>query len=156
MNCKFCGNFIPENNDSCLVCGRRQDEEPIGKLLSDNLPQNVAATEAAERAAAKKSDFGERRQSLTAPILALVLSAAGWIYCLANNVFETLKTLYNNIFGAAVQPDPEGNFVVPGAFDGLSVGMLIIAGLLIVFTVIGVWALISLIKRLANNYRYNH
>lgn len=157
MNCRFCGNFIPENSESCPVCGRRQDEEPIGKLLSDNLPQNVAALEAAEQSKGKGKKSGERLQSLTMPLVAILVSVAGWVYGISQKVLDTFKTIFNGTYGQSSNLGSESQFVEGGATvadDNIS--MLVIAGVVVLVTIIGIAGLISLVKRMINNYKYNH
>ncbi|MBE6754584.1 MAG: hypothetical protein E7559_09610 [Ruminococcaceae bacterium] len=157
MNCRFCGNFIPENSDSCPVCGRRQDEEPIGKLLSDNLPQNVAAIEAAEAAAQKKKQAGERRKGLAAPLLAVAVSVAGWLYGLSQKVLETFKTIFNGTYGQSAQLGEGSDFAAGSAVSSNdNISMLVIAGLVVLVTIIGIIGVISLFKRMVNNYKYDH
>lgn len=157
MNCKFCGNFIPEGSESCPVCGRRQDEEPIGKLLSDSLPQNIAAVEAAEAAAQRKAQVGERRKSLSAPLLAIAVSIAGWIYGISQKVLDTFRTIFNGTYGDAAQLGEGSDFAAGGAASSNdNVTMLIIAGLVVLVTIIGIVGLVSLLKRLVNNYKYEH
>ncbi len=150
MNCRFCGNFVPEGKDSCQVCGRRPDEEPIGKLLSENQPvttmQTVEPAQTAEAPVARKRPTG-----LFLPLLMIAISAAGWFYGISTGIHEDFATLYASVFGTGTHASD--NVVT---FDGASerTGLLLIAAAALLLTVIGVAGVVMLLKRIYNRIKY--
>ncbi len=155
MNCKFCGNFVPDGSDSCSVCGRRPTEEPIGKLLSENQPQNFLP--AASAAADSRKDEVKKEKKLKtgifAPLAAILVSAAGWFYAWTQDIFDAIKTIFNGTYGESANLGEDSSFVTGGASSvsgeaGLTV--ILIIGAAVLLTVIGVAGIITLIKRLYN------
>ena len=153
MNCKFCGNYIPDGGDTCSVCGRRDTEDPMGKLLSENQPQNFApASEAANTAAVENSEKKVKTEIIT-PLIAIALSALGWLYSFQTNVFDTIKTLFNDNFKPETQLGDDSGFVEGGSASLLGKSSLVAIGSLVVIaiiTVIGIIGIVALFKRLVN------
>ena len=156
MNCKFCGNFIPDNTDTCPVCGRRQDEQPIGKLLSENMPNPVAAEEQrddSKRARSSESASAEKK-SLLAPLIAVALAVLGWIYGISQNFIDTVKTIFNGSFGQGTALASDSDFVAGSSSTGADLSALGLVGIaVILLTVIGIIGLIILVKRLIGNLK---
>ncbi len=152
MNCRFCGNFVPDGADSCPVCGRRPEEEPIGKLLSDNQP-NSGNNEV--KAIEPKNELGSKPQSLVPPLVAIALCVAGWLYGLSQKVIESFKTVYSILFEGGASVGANSDFVANGMTQGDRLTMIIIVAAVLILTVIGIVGLISLFKRLINNFKYN-
>lgn len=150
MNCRFCGNFVPEGKDSCPVCGRRPDEEPIGKLLSENQPvttmQTVEPAQAPEAPAAKKRPTG-----LLLPLLMIAVSVAGWFYGISTGLHEQFAAHYAVVSGNGTHTSDE---YVTFDTTGDLIGMLIIGGLAILLTIIGIAGIVTLFKRLYNRIKY--
>ena len=154
MNCKFCGNFLPDGSDSCQVCGRRQDEQPIGKLLSENMPNPVAAEEAREEAAknrrAAAAAPAEKSRSVAGPIILLLLAVAGWLFGLSQGVMDNFRGLFSG--GESGAHLVSGSDFVEGSggfADGLS-SLSPLATTVAILTVIGLVALVTLLRRLGN------
>ena len=152
MNCKFCGNFVPEGKDSCPVCGRRPDEEPIGKLLSENQPSTALQTTepaaaTAEAPAAKKHPTG-----LLLPLIMIAISAAGWVYGLIGDQ-KIFSSLFASVFKTGTGMAADSNYVTPTNPDEMT-GLLLIGGLAIILTLIGIAGIIMLFKRLYNRVKY--
>lgn len=156
MNCKFCGNFVPEGKDSCPVCGRRPEEEAVGKLLSENQPGAVAKQdEAAETTAAKPK---KHPKGLFTPLVMIAASVGAWVYGVMNDVFMKLK----DIFGISVEQgyikDESSSFVPGGtAIDNSNNLMIsaVIIGLTVLATILGIWGIVILCKRLYNRVKYS-
>lgn len=153
MNCKFCGNFIPDNTDTCPVCGRRQDEQPIGKLLSENMASASGAEE--QREETKRSHDGDSgKKSLTTPLVAIALAVAGWLYGLSQNFLETVKTIFNGSFGQGAALASDSDFVAGSSSVGGDLSALGLVGIVVILlTVIGIIGLIVLVKRLIGNLK---
>lgn len=78
MNCKFCGTLMPDTEDAtatCPICGRRQDERPIGELLSENMSGSSAAEE--QRDDIKKTSEPKEKKSLLTPLAAIAVAEIG-------------------------------------------------------------------------------
>ena len=161
MNCKFCGNFVPDGTDSCPVCGRRPTEEAMGKLLSDNQPSNFvpssAALPAPENNTAKTKDGKEPKKGLLAPLIALAISAASGIFAWTQGIVDTLKTIFNGTYGESTQLGPDSSFTVGGSASAFGeagqTAILVVAAAALV-VIIGVIGLIVLFKRLYNRAKY--
>lgn len=157
MNCKFCGNFIPDNTDTCPVCGRRQDERPIGELLSENMPNPIAAEEQRDdlkRSKNADSSAPAQKKSLISPLIAVALAVVGWFYGLSQNVWETIKTIFNGSFGQGASLASDSDFVAGSSSTGMDLSALGLVGIVvIVLTLIGVIGLIILVKRLIGNLK---
>ena len=150
---------MPDNSDSCPICGRRQDEQPIGKLLSENLPNPVAAEEAREeairagRASSSSSESGSKPKSLATPILAVLLAAAGWMYGMSNNVIDTIRSIFNSITGSGTQLASDSDFAAGNAASTLQTPAGLIAIAVILLTVLGIIGFITFISRVVNNIK---
>ena len=145
MNCKFCGNFIQDGSDSCPICGRRQDEQPIGKLLSENMPNPVAAEEAREVAAKNRKasqTIDEKPDSPIFPIALLLLSIAGWLFGMSRGVLDAFNEAYS-----AIQSETNITKAITDA--------PLIAKAVAILTIVGVIALITIIVRLIKTAKYN-
>jgi|GEM_PF-1688370 len=151
MNCKFCGNFVPEGKDSCPVCGRRPDEEPIGKLLSENQPGNALQT-VEEPAAAEKSSK-KHPKGLLLPLILIAISVAGWFYGLAGEG-QIFLTMLKVATGGGTSLAPDSSFEVSGAASPEMTAVLIYAALALVLTIIGIVGVIMLFSRLINRIKY--
>lgn len=151
MNCRFCGNFVPEGKDSCPVCGRRPDEEPIGKLLSENQPvttmQPVEPVQTAEAPAAAKRPTG-----LLLPLLMIAVSVAGWVYGLTGNQ-KIFASLISSVFGTGTTMAEDSKYGI-FAESGEMTGLLLIGGLALLLTIIGIAGVVMLLKRLYNRIKY--
>ncbi len=155
MNCKFCGNFVPDGSDSCSVCGRRPSEEPIGKLLSENQPVNFSPASAAitDGKSEEKKSAKNAKTSLVAPLIAIAVSAAGWVYAWAQGIWETIKTIFNGTYGQSSNLGDDSSFVAGGssALAGeASITVIIIIAAAVLLTAVGVVGIIALLKRLYN------
>lgn len=156
MNCKFCGNFVPDGSDSCSVCGRRPSEEPIGKLLSENQPQNFSPASASAGSDSKKEETKSEKKlktGIVAPLIAIAVSVAGWLYAWSQDIWDTIKTIFNGTYGESSTLAEDSAFVTGGASSvsgeaGLTV--ILIIGAAVLLTVIGVIGLVVLVKRLYN------
>ena len=141
MNCKFCGNFVPEGKDSCPVCGRRPEEEPIGKLLSDNM----AAAEGDSADTAKAEENAKAKKTgLFAPLAMIIVSVGTWLAGVSQNALQWVQRALNSIgLGAdssyEVAADPKEEMIA-----------MAVLGIAAVVSVLGVWGVILLIKRLVN------
>lgn len=158
MNCKFCGNFVPDGSDSCPVCGRRPTEEPIGKLLSENQPQNFAPASSSGDDSSKKNENSDKKAKtgVTAPLLAIAVSVIGWIYAWAQDIWNTIRTIFNGTYGQSANLADDSAFVTGGAASSfsdarLTVVLIIFAAVLL--TLIGIVGVIVLIKRLWNRIK---
>jgi len=153
MNCKFCGNFIPEGSDSCSVCGRRDTEDPMGKLLSENQPQNFApAITSGESSGSEKKKEKKVRTEIITPLIAIALSAVGWLYALSSNVLDALKSFFNDNYNAETGLSDNSSFV-EGSGSGFGKNNLVMIGSVVVMaiiTIIGIIGIITLLKRLFN------
>jgi len=152
MNCRFCGNFVPEGKDSCPVCGRRPDEEPIGKLLSENQPgTSMQVVEENNSSAEKKNK--KHAKGLLLPLILIAISVAGWFYGLMGEgqVFKTMLTV---AAGGGTSLAPDSSFEVPGATSPEMTAVLIYAALAILLTVIGIVGIIMFFSRLINRFKY--
>ncbi len=153
MNCRFCGNFVPEGKDSCPVCGRRPEEEPIGKLLSENQPgavQTVEPTSSAKEESGKKHPKG-----LLLPLAMIAIGVLGWMYALLGDSAENFKSMLAAVTGTGTTQAPDSDFVVSGAanaieMEGIALYLIIAA----VVTIVGVGGIIWLFKRLYNRIKY--
>lgn len=161
MNCKFCGNFVPDGTDSCPVCGRRPTEEAMGKLLSDNQPSNFvpssAALPAADAGSAKAKKAKEPKKGLIAPLIALAVSVASGLFAWTQGIWDTLKTIFNGTYGESTQLAPDSSFTAGGSASafgeaGQTAVLVILAAALVV--IIGVVGLVVLFKRLYNRAKY--
>jgi len=161
MNCKFCGNFVPDGTDSCPVCGRRPSEEAMGKLLSDNQPSNFvpssAALPAADTNSAKTKKTKDPKKGLIAPLIALAVSAASGIFAWTQGIWDTLKTIFNGTYGESTQLAADSSYSVGGSASafgeaGQTALFVVIAAALVV--IIGIAGLIVLFKRLYNRVKY--
>ena len=153
MNCRFCGNFVPEGKDSCPVCGRRPDEEPIGKLLSENQPNTAMQTteSAAETAeAAEKSQ--KHPKGLFLPLLMIGISIAGWAYALIANG-EQFKNLLSSLFGG-MGLDSGSDYVTGSTASTEFSGLIVYAVVAVALTLLGLAGIAMLIKRLINRAKY--
>jgi len=153
MNCRFCGNFVPEGRDSCPVCGRRPEEEPIGKLLSENQPGAVQKVE--EETAASSNSGKKPAKGLLLPLIMIALSVLGWMYALLGDSAENFKTMLKVITGQSTSLDANTDFVVGGAASaGELQGVAIYAAAAAVITLIGVAGVVMLFARLYNRIKY--
>lgn len=151
MNCRFCGNFVPDGKDSCPVCGRRPEEEPIGKLLSENQPGAAAKVEEEE----KDTSANKRHpKGIIAPLVPIAAGVIGWIYALLGESADKFRTMLSVITGQSTGLDSESSYVSgsPNAAEIEGVTLYIIIAAII--TVIGVAGVIWLLKRLYNNIKY--
>jgi len=151
MNCRFCGNFVPEGRDSCPVCGRRPDEEPIGKLLSENQPNSNQLAEVSEPASTSNQ---RHPKGLLLPLILIAISVAGWVYGLIGDgqIFLTmLKVATGN--GTSISEDSD--FVIPNATAAESTAVLIYGALAVLLTIIGLVGVVMLFKRLYNRIKYS-
>ena len=108
-------------------------------------------------AKAKKEKPKRHPKGIFAPILAIAVSAAGWIYGIANGFIDQLRSVYNGAFGASSQLASNSDFAIGNA--GLSLRddkatVLLIACIVLLVTIIGVMGIITLIKRLFNRIVY--
>jgi len=154
MNCKFCGTYIQDGSDTCSVCGRRDSEEPMGKLLSENQPQNfLAAVDASsDTNKAEKSEKKAKTEIIT-PLIAIALSAIGWLYALQTDIFSAIKTLFNDNYNPDTQLSDDSLFVEGGAASAAGKSNLVAIGSIVVvaiITIIGVIGIVTLFKRLIN------
>ena len=151
MNCKFCGNFVPDGSDTCPVCGRRPTEDPIGKLLSENQPSTLAAAPTSSSEAAANAESTQKK-GLFLPLLGILAAAGTWVYTYMSDLWDTIRTIINGTFGGAVQTGPD-SAVTPGSSSlvGLEDGGIIILAALAVITVVGIISLVAFIKRLGGN-----
>lgn len=129
MNCRFCGNFVPEGADSCPVCGRRPEEDPIGKLLSENRPGMDSEAEE------DKKEAKDKPKSLAGSIIAIIAGIAIWIYGYSVGVLGNMQAL---LFKGIENAQMTNN-------------QYIIIGLVVLGTVIGIVGIISLIAKLISN-----
>ena len=154
MNCKFCGNFVPDGNDTCPVCGRRPTEDPIGKLLSENQPSTLVAVPSAESKAPAK----EPKKGLFAPLLAIAASVGSWIYAWGQGIWDTIRTIFNGSYGASSQLGADSSFATgassTSAFGEASTGVILLLAAAVLITIIGVAGVIALFKRLFNRIKY--
>jgi len=151
MNCRFCGNFVPEGRDSCPVCGRRPDEEPIGKLLSENQPNSNQLAEVPESNSVSNQ---KHPKGLLLPLILIAISVAGWVYGLIGDgqIFLTmLKVATGN--GTSISEDSD--FVIPNATAAESTAVLIYGALAVLLTIIGLVGVVMLFKRLYNRIKYS-
>lgn len=151
MNCRFCGNFVPEGRDSCPVCGRRPDEEPIGKLLSENQPNSNQLAEVSESTSTSNQ---KHPNGLLLPLILIAISVAGWVYGLIGDgqIFLTmLKVATGN--GTSISEDSD--FVIPNATAAESTAVLIYGALAVLLTIIGLVGVVMLFKRLYNRIKYS-
>ncbi len=160
MNCKFCGNFVPDGSDTCPVCGRRPTEDSIGKLLSENQPSTLAvAPTVSEVKSTKEAPQKKVKKGIFAPLLAIAASAAGWVYAWGQGVWDTLRTIFNSMYGESSQLASDSSFDIPGASTGIfgeaTTTALLIAGAAILLAIIGIVGVISLFKRLYNRVAYH-
>ncbi len=151
MNCRFCGNFVPEGKDSCPVCGRRPDEEPIGKLLSENQPGT--SLQVAEETTADEKKNKKHPKGLLLPLILIAISVAGWFYGLMGEgqIFKTMLTV---VLKGGTSLSPDSSFDVPGGVSPEMTAVLIYAALAAVLTVIGIVGVIMLLTRLVNRIKY--
>ena len=129
MNCRFCGNFVPDGADSCPVCGRRQEEDPIGKLLSENRPGMDSEEDEANKAANSK------KKNLAAPIIAIIAGIAMWVYGYISGALENMRMLL---------------------FEGIDNAQLdntqyIMIGLVILGTIIAIIGIVTLFSAITHN-----
>lgn len=153
MNCRFCGNFVPEGKDSCPVCGRRPEEEPIGKLLSDNQPGAIQKVEAEEKT---QTQGGKKHaKGLLLPLIMIAASVLGWMYALLGDSADKFLTMLNVVTGKGTSLDTNTDFVVGGAANaGELQGVALYAGAAAIITLVGVVGVILLITRLYNRIKY--
>ncbi|MBQ9993669.1 MAG: hypothetical protein IJP17_03050 [Clostridia bacterium] len=158
MNCRFCRNFIPDGNESCPVCGRRQDEDTMGKLLSENQPTTLAPTNSVQMPQPQpESKPKKHAKGLFAPFLAIIVSAAGWLYGISQDFLTQLKTIFNGTFGESSQLAEDSDFVTENAGNLLSddkITMFIIVAVVALLSIIGVVGVVMLLKRLYNRIAY--
>lgn len=155
MNCRFCGNFVPEGRDSCPVCGRRPEEEPIGKLLSENQPGSGQLAEV-EKDTAKEEAGKKHPKGLLLPLAMIAIGVLGWMYALLGDSAEMFKSMFASITGTGTTQASNSDFVTPGAasaieFEGVTIYLVVAA----IVTIVGVGGVIWLIKRLYNRIKYN-
>ena len=153
MNCRFCGNFVPEGRDSCPVCGRRPEEEPIGKLLSENQPStSMQVVDNNETASAKPT--GKHPTGLLLPLILIAVSVAGWVYGLVGEG-KIFMTMLKQITGKGTSLAPDSDFVAPGALAAESTAVMIYAALAILLTIIGLVGVVMFFKRVINRIKYS-
>ena len=151
MNCKFCGNFIPEGkDDTCTVCGRRDGEVPIGKLLSDNQPGTALQTTDAAEATEKTSSKKKHSKGLILPLLMIAASVAGWVYCLMDDV---IGTLFSSVFSSLFK-GVSGYEGGASAAASEQTGVVVVCAAAALLTLIGVAGVVLLLKRLYNIIKY--
>lgn len=151
MNCRFCGNFVPEGKDSCPVCGRRPDEEPIGKLLSENQPGSSLQTVEENNASAEKKSK-KRAKGLLLPIILIAISVAGWFYGLMGEG-QIFMTMLKVATGGGTSLAPDSSFETPGAVAPEMTAVLIYAALAILLTIIGIVGVVMLFSRIINRFK---
>lgn len=152
MNCRFCGNFVPEGRDSCPVCGRRPDEEPIGKLLSENQPNTSMQVVENNEPAAKSSK--KHPTGLLFPMVLIAVSVAGWVYGLVGEG-KIFMTMLKQVAGQGTSLAPDSDFVAPGALAAESTAVMIYAALAVLLTIIGLVGLVMFFKRVYNRIKYS-
>ena len=153
MNCRFCGNFVPEGRDSCPVCGRRPEEEPIGKLLSENQPGAIQAVET--EAASKKDDGKKHPKGLLLPLAMIAIGVLGWMYALLGDSAENFKSMLGGLTGTGPTLASDSDFVTPGAASVIEgEGVVLYLVIAAVVTIVGVGGVIWLFKRLYNRIKY--
>lgn len=150
MNCKFCANFVPDGSESCPVCGRRPEEEPIGTLLGDQAP----ATPALHGDVAPGKRRKRHRKGIVIPLIAILVGVAGWLAALNYSIFDDVKTIWNaKVLGVS----DDSAFALGGAgaagAELNAKGILEIAFVVLV-SVIGVYGVFLLLKRLYNRVKY--
>ena len=160
MNCKFCGNFVPDGTDSCPVCGRRPSEEAMGKLLSDNQPSNFVPSSAALPAAdsdntksKKEKKNKEPKKGLLAPLIAIAASAAGGFFAWTQGIVDTIKTIFNDVSGNGAQLGEGSSYsegAAASAFGEAGQTAALIIGAAALVVIVGVVGIIVLFKRLIN------
>ena len=151
MNCKFCGNFVPDGSDTCPVCGRRPTEDPIGKLLSENQPSTLASAPSSASDNNPKSDAGQKK-GIFLPVLGVLASAGTWAYTYFSDIWDTIRTIFNGTYGGAVQTSPDSDVVLGGSsLVGLNDAGVIVFAALAVITIVGIISLVALFRRLGGN-----
>ena len=155
MNCRFCGNFVPEGRDSCPVCGRRPEEEPIGKLLSENQPGAIQKAEEEEAAKAAKTETNKKHpKGLLLPLVMIALAVLGWMYALLGDSAQNFKSMLAVVTGTGTTQAADSSFVTPGTsaveLEGVAIYLVAAA----VISLIGVVGIVWLLKRLYNNIKY--
>ncbi|MBE6765647.1 MAG: hypothetical protein E7546_07225 [Ruminococcaceae bacterium] len=164
MNCKFCQNFVPDGSESCPVCGRRPEEEPIGELLAKANNGTLAAREEDTASSAKPEKDKKYKKGVIAPLATLGASVAGWVVLTGKKLFgssttviEDVETLWNDMFnkGGTSIDETVSEFAEGGAATQAGSGLFttqiaIIAGV----TLIGVIGFIWLIKRFYNRIKH--
>ena len=97
---------------------------------------------------ADKENKKSGKSGIIASLGAVAISVLGWLYGLSINIFEYIKTIYNNTFGEAVKPVSGSDFEFGKADANDGVVILVIAAAFIILTLLGVIGLIGLFKRL--------
>lgn len=160
MNCKFCSNFVPDGSESCPVCGRRPEEEPIGDLLAK--ANNGTLAVAVEEADKAKEAGKEKKTSLKGPFATIIASIAGWIvltakglFGKAGTIFDDAKTTLNGWFGDAGNiNETTSEFVGGGASNNPESKLFILeVAVVAVVAIISVVGVIWLIKRFINKIK---
>ena len=153
MNCKFCGNFVPNGSESCPVCGRRGDERPIAELLAENKPAAPIITEDEEPNKKKV------RTSLVMPIFLTVVGAIGWFYFITNGFIDKITTSIRELTGGntGIGSGSEfetGGAVLAGNAEAAGLGT---AGLLIVvlFSLLLLIGVVMFLVRIANRIKFS-
>lgn len=155
MNCRFCGNFVPEGRDSCPVCGRRPEEEPIGKLLSENQPGAIQTVET-ETTSAKSESNKKHPKGLLLPLAMIAIGVLGWMYALLGDSAENFKSMFAAVTGTGTTQASNSDFVMPGATSAVEVeGITLYLVIAAVITIVGVGGVLWLLKRLYNRIKYN-
>lgn len=162
MNCKFCQNFVPDGSESCPVCGRRPEEEPIGELLA-KANNGTLATKEEEVTTEKGKKEKTHKKGVIAPLVTVGASAAGWavlagkkLFGSSTTVLEDVKTIWNDLTGSGTNVDETVSEFVPGSAATEASNELLgtQVGIIAVVTLIGVIGLVWLGKRIYNKIKY--
>lgn len=160
MNCKFCSNFVPDGSESCPVCGRRPEEEPIGELLAK--ANNGTLAVAAEEADKAKETGKAKKTSLKGPLATIIASIAGWIaltakglFGKAGTIFDDAKTTFNAWFGKDVTTPGSNSEFVGGSASNDPEGKLFIleVAAVAIVAIISIVGLVWLVKRFINKIK---
>lgn len=155
MFCKNCGAEIPDGSGFCTKCGK-----PVETLVSAGNPEEKKETIAAVLAdlgsGQSVGDSGAKKsgkpKGLVAPIATLIASISGWIYFLYTNSMQGIKAWFTSSDELQSSVSQNYNYYGNNFSNDELMGNIVIIGVMVLFTLLGIVGVIVLIKRLIRKF----
>ncbi|MDR1002705.1 MAG: hypothetical protein LBL82_05495 [Oscillospiraceae bacterium] len=149
MNCNFCQNVIPEGTLECPICGKRviTEEEALARIRNVEHTVASAETTGTAAAAAPTKKRRKKKKSLTTSFISLIIGVVAWVYGFLS---DTVNTIFQELKFAFTSETMADKSIIE-KITGIEMPILIMSVMLIVAGILGIWGLISWLKKAAYN-----